>query len=367
MQVPFLDLNRSSREARTEIDEAIKRVLDTGEFILGKQVGEFEKELAVYCRVKHAIGVASGSDALFLSLKALDIGQGDEVITTPFTFFATAGAISRTGAKPVFVDICEDYNINPEKIEQAITEKTKAIIPVHLYGLACKMDEIMEIARKHNIAVVEDAAQAFGTEYKGKKVCSIGDTGCVSFFPTKNLGGAGDGGAVLTNNDELAEKIRILRVHGSKPKYFHKIIGINSRLDALQAAVLRAKFPFLDKWNKQRNEAAEFYNSHLRNTEGISCPAHAEGRTYHIYTIRTKNRESRDALKEYLAKAGIGTGIYYPLPMHLQECYLKFGYKQGDFPETERASEEVLSIPLFPSITKEEQEYVCSKISEFKE
>lgn len=364
MQVQFLDLIRSQKEARVQIDDAIKNVVDNGNFILGEQVEKFEKKLTNYCGVKHAIGVASGSDALFLALKALDIKEGDEVITTPFTFFATAGAISRCNAKPVFVDINKDYNINPEKIKESITKKTKAIIPVHLFGLPCDMNKIMKIAREYNLKVIEDAAQALGTEFEGKKVCSFGDAGCLSFFPTKNLGGAGDGGAVLTNNDELAEKIKILRVHGSKPKYFNKFIGINSRLDTLQAAILIAKFPFLEKWNKQRNEAAEFYNSSLKNTNGIFCPSNIKGRTYNIYTIRLKSKNQKDLLKEYLTKAGIGNGIYYPFPLHLQECYNYLGYKKGDFPESEKACQEILSIPLFPGITKEEQEYILNKIRE---
>ncbi|MBU4204845.1 DegT/DnrJ/EryC1/StrS family aminotransferase [Patescibacteria group bacterium] len=360
MKVEFIELKRQHQLIKKEINTAIQNVLDSGNFILGEEVKRFEEELAGYCGVKYAVGVASGSDALFLSLKALDV-KG-EVITTPFSFFATAGAIFRAGARPVFVDIGEDYNINPDKIERAITKKTEAIIPVHLYGMPCNMQKIMEIAKKHNLKVIEDAAQALGTEFNGKKMGSFGDTGCLSFFPTKNLGCFGDGGAILTNNDGLAEKIRTLRVHGAKPKYFHKIIGINSRLDALQAAVLRVKLCFLEKWNKQRKEAAEFYNSSLRNLKNISCPVYVDGRTYNLYTIRTKNR---DELKEYLTKNEIGSEIYYPLPLHLQECYSFLGYKKGDFPEAEKACQEVLSIPLFPGITKEEQEYVVSKIKEF--
>ncbi|MDD5650603.1 MAG: DegT/DnrJ/EryC1/StrS family aminotransferase [Candidatus Nanoarchaeia archaeon] len=365
MKIPFLDLNRSQKDIRKQIDEAIKNVIDEGNFILGSQVNKFEEELNRYFGVKHSISVASGSDALFLALKAIDIKEGDEVITTPFTFFATAGAISRCNAKPVFVDIDQDYNINTEKIKEVITKKTKAIIPVHLFGLPCNMNKIMKIAKDYNLKVIEDSAQAFGTKFEGKKISSFGDAGCLSFFPTKNLGGVGDGGAIITNDDELAEKIRILRVHGSKPKYYNKYIGINSRLDTLQAAILLVKFPYLEKWNKQRNEAAKIYNDLLKNVKEISCPVYLNGRTYNLYSIIIDEENRRNKLMEYLTKEGIGTGIYYPFPLHLQECYLGLGYKEGDFPETEKVCKSILSIPLFPGITKEEQEYIVSKIKEF--
>jgi len=368
MKVPLLDLTRQYQSIKGEINHVIKEVLESQHFILGENVEKFEKNVADYCRVKHAIGVASGTDALLLSLRALGIGHGDRVITTPFTFFATAGAIHNVGAQPVFADIEPDtYNIDPEKVDHILRKDSsgvKAIIPVHIYGQMAEMDYIMEISEKYNLAVVEDAAQAIGAEYKGKKAGNFGSTGCFSFFPSKNLGGAGDGGMIVTNDDKLAEKLRILRVHGSKPKYYHHLVGYNSRLDALQAAILNVKLSYLDKWSNQRAKNAKYYNKRLYDIDGLTSPSIAAHRThiFNQYTIRIKNR---DGLKEFLTNNGIGTEIYYPIPVHLQPCFKNMGYKVGDFPMAERASKEVLSLPIFPELTEKEKNFVIGKIREF--
>jgi len=371
----FLDLSAQYNSIKKEIDEAIKRVLESAVFIGGKEVEEFEKEVSKFCGIKHAIGVNSGTDALFLSLKALDIGPGDEVITTPFTFIATAGVVANCGAKPVFADINpRTFNIDPSKIEEKITEKTKAILPVHLFGQMADMDEIMGIARKHNLYVIEDAAQAIGAEYGSagspqvKKVGIIGDLGCFSFFPSKNLGAYGDGGMIVTNNDKLAEKIRLLKNHGSSPKekYLNLIVGTNSRLDALQAAVLRVKLKYLSKWSKERAEKASYYNEKLKGVGDIATPITASDRNhiFHQYTIRTK---SRDELQKYLKEKEIPTMIYYPLPLHLQPAFKYLGYKAGDFPESEKVAKEVLSLPIYPEIPQETQDLITETIKEFYE
>ncbi|MDD2696655.1 MAG: DegT/DnrJ/EryC1/StrS family aminotransferase [Candidatus Pacebacteria bacterium] len=360
----FLDLTAQYKSIKGEIDETIKRVLENTVFIGGKEVEEFEKEIARFCDVKYAIGLNSGTDALFLSLKAIGVGPGDEVITTPFTFIATAGVIANCGAKPIFVDINpKTFNIDPSKIEEKITERTKAILPVHLFGQMADMDEIMEIARKHNLFVVEDAAQAIGAEYKGKKAGTIGDLGCFSFFPSKNLGAYGDGGMVVTNSDELAEKIRLLKNHGSSPKekYLNLIIGTNSRLDALQAAILRVKLKYLSKWSKERAEKASYYNEELKKVGDIVTPIISSDRNhiFHQYTIRSK---SRDELQKYLKEKEIPTMIYYPLPLHLQPAFKDLAYKEGDFPEAEKVSKEVLSLPIYPEISQEIQKLIIEEI-----
>lgn len=369
MQVPLLDLKAQYATTKDEIKAAIDEVLESQYFILGPKVERLENEIAQYCNTKYAVGVASGTDALLLSLMAIGVTYGDEVITTPYTFFATAGSISRLGAKPVFVDIDpKTYNINPQLIEEKILalgdpRRAKAVIPVHLYGQCADMEPILEIAEKYNLKVIEDAAQAIGAEYKDRKAGSIGDLGCLSFFPSKNLGGYGDGGMVVTDDEELAEKIKVLRVHGSKPKYYHSMIGCNSRLDALQAAVLSVKIKYLDSWSKKRRENAWLYDQLFQGMDIVTpyvepCNVHI----YNQYTIRVKER---DRLQAHLKAHGIGTALYYPLPLHLQECYAHLGYKEGDLPESEKASKKTMSVPIYPELTEEQQRYIVKAIQEF--
>ncbi len=380
MKIPLLDLSRQYNVVKEEINTSIKNVLNSQCFILGKEVDELERKIAKYCGTDFAIGVASGTDALLLSLKALGIGKGDFVITTPFTFFATAGAIHNAGATPVFIDVKRDtYNINPEGFQELLDSKSfhrqrfsidnsriKAIIPIHLYGQMADMDAIMDIAREYGIAVVEDAAQAIGSEYKRKRAGSIGDLGCFSFFPTKNLGGYGDGGMITTRDEMLEGKLRKLRVHGAGKGYYHSMIGYNSRLDTLQAAVLLAKLPHLDDWNNKRERNARYYSKHLKNIKGIETPKVSEERKhiYHQYTIRIKGCR-RDELQKYLKEKEIGTKVYYPLPLHLQECFQKLEYRKGDLPISEKATSEVLSLPIFPELTEDEIAYTCDSIKEF--
>ncbi|MBD3169000.1 MAG: aminotransferase class V-fold PLP-dependent enzyme [candidate division Zixibacteria bacterium] len=364
MAIPLLDLTRQNGPIRDEINEAISRVLDHNKFILGPEVAELEKKVSEYSECKHGIGVASGTDSLLISLRSAGVEPGDEVITTSFTFFATAGVITRVGAIPVFVDILPDtFNLDPDLIESAITGKTKVIMPVHLYGQCADMDRINEIAKKHNLAVVEDAAQAIGAKYKGKKAGSMGDLGCFSFFPSKNLGACGDAGMIVTNDDSHEEMCRKLRVHGSKPKYYHSVVGYNSRLDTLQAAILGVKFNYLEGWHEGRREKARKYNE-LFTSEKVKKPFESED-CYHIYHQYTIRVPERDALAQHLKEKGIGHAIYYPLPLHSQECYRELGYKEGDLPETESAAREVISIPIFPEMTDEEQKEVVSTIEGF--
>ena len=363
----FLNLASQYKPIKKEIDSAIQRVLDGGIFIAGPEVESFEKEAADFCGARFAIGVNSGTDALLLSLKALGIKDGDEVITTPFTFIATAGVIANCGAKPVFADINpETFNIDPTKIEEKITPKTKAIIPVHLFGQMADMDEIMRLARKRNLFVVEDACQAIGAEYKGKKAGTIGNLGCFSFFPTKNLGAFGDGGMIITDNNELAEKIRLLKNHGSSPKekYLNLLVGANSRLDALQAAILRVKLKYLAEWNKQRAEIAFYYSDNLKRVGDIITPFISPDKThiFHQYTIRTK---SRNDLRKFLNEKGIPTMIYYPISLHLQSAFEYLNHKEGDFPEAEKATEEVLSLPIYSGIPRDDQTEIIKSIKEF--
>ncbi|WP_286883306.1 DegT/DnrJ/EryC1/StrS family aminotransferase [Aneurinibacillus sp. UBA3580] len=363
-QIPLLDLKAQYQTIKEEIKAAIDEVLESGNYIMGPAVKKFEESLAEYCGVKYAIGVANGTDALLLTLDALGIGPGDEVITTPFTFFASAEVISQVGATPVFVDIEPDtYNLDVTKLEAAITSKTKAIIPVHIFGQPTDMDEIMEIANKYNVYVIEDACQAIGATYKGKKIGSIGTAGCFSFFPTKNLGGYGDGGIIVTNDEELARKVQILRVHGSYPKYYHSMIGYNSRLDALQAATLQIKLKYIDQWNQKRREKADFYNQSLKDLS-IQLPFIKTGReaVYHLYIIQT---EYRDELIQYLKENGISSGIYYPVPLHRQEVYAELDYTEGSLPESEKAALGTLALPLYPELTTEDQEYVISVVKDF--
>ncbi len=368
MKIPLLDLKAQYATIRDEIDAAVKEVFDSQYFILGPKVKEFEEDVASYSGTTHAIGCASGSDALLLALLALDVGPGEEVITSPYTFFSTASAISRLGAKPVFCDIKPDtYNIDSDNIESLITEKTRAIIPVHLYGLVAEMGSIDSIAQTHNIAVIEDAAQAIGAESPAGKAGSLGDIGCFSFFPSKNLGGAGDGGMIVTDNGGLAEKLRLLRVHGSKPKYYHSVIGINSRLDALQAAVLQVKLKHLDGWSEGRRANARTYNRLFTEkgmTDRVITPVIPEGyvHIFNQYVIRVKDR---DALREFLKNRNIGTEIYYPVPLHLQECFSYLGYNKGDMPISEEAAKTTLALPVYPELTDDMQEYVVDTIARF--
>lgn len=361
MNIPILDLSRQYHNIKTEINEALERVMESTHFILGPEVKKLEEDIAKYCEVKHGIGVANGTDALELVLKALEIGEGDEVITTPFTFFASAEVISKLGAKPVFVDIDRDmYLIDVDKIEEKITNKTKAIIPVHIFGQTCDMGKLMKLAEKHKLYVVEDSCQAIGAEYKGRKVSSFGVAGCFSFYPTKNLGGYGDGGMIVTDNDELADRIRVLRAHGSKIKYYHKDLGYNSRLDELQAAILNVKLKYLNDWNKQRRKHAYRYNDLLSGC--VKTPKEAAYEQHHIYHQYTIEVSNRDEFIKLLKEKGIGTMIYYPVPLHMQEVYEDLGYKKGDFPNAEAACGNVVSIPISPEMTIEEQDYVIAEI-----
>lgn len=361
MAIPLVDLKAQYETIKDEINQAVREVLESQYFILGPKVQELEEKIADYCNVKYGIGVASGSDALLLALTAIGVGYGDEVITTPFTFFATAGSVSRLGAKPVFVDIDpRTYNLDPQLIEEKITDKTKAIIPVHLYGQCADMDPILEIAAEHDLCIIEDAAQAIGAKYKGREAASMGDLGCLSFFPTKNLGGYGDGGMILTNDEELAEKLKILRAHGSKPKYYHSVVGCNSRLDAIQAAILLAKLKHLDKWNECRRQNAQIYDSLFADMDVVT--PHTEDFNYHIYNQYVIRVADRDELKAFLKEEGVGAEIYYPVPLHLQECYSELGYRPGSMPASEEASKQVLALPVYPELARKQQEQVVELI-----
>lgn len=376
MGVPLLDLNAHHQPLYQEIMDALERTFRSQAFILGPEVGTLEERVAAYTGAKYAIGVSSGTDALLIALMALGVGPGDEVITTPYSFFATAGAIVRVGAKPVLVDIdARTFNIDPGKIEQVIGPKTKAIIPVHLYGQSAEMGPIMELARRRNLAVIEDAAQAIGTEYKdGTRVGGIGTVGCFSFFPSKNLGCLGDGGMVTTNDAGLAERLKVLRVHGSQPKYYHKMIGGNFRLDTLQAAVLNVKLNYLDQWTMRRQENAHCYEglfgrSGLVQRGKVQLPEAVYRsfgvKHYHIYNQFVLRVERRDDLILHLKQHGVGAEIYYPVPFHLQECFRYLGHEEGDFPESELAAKETMAIPIYPELTPEQQAEVVGVIAEF--
>jgi len=382
MNVPILDLKAQYRTIREEVALAIESVCESQHFILGPEVERLEKKIAIYSGVETAIGVSSGTDALLAALMALGVHTGDEVVTSPFTFFATAGTIARLGARPVFADIEPvSFNINPARLKDAIGPKTKAVIPVHLFGQCANMEPISQIAAEKGVTVIEDAAQSIGAEYKGQKAGSIGEMGIFSFFPSKNLGGFGDGGMIVTRNPDLGEKLRILRVHGSHPKYFHKVIGGNFRLDALQAAVLNVKMKYLDRWSEARRANAEYYNKAWKSSgldnNGEIIPPQAiwksgsgnagpePGRNYHIYNQYTLRCAHRDDLRAFLLSRGIGTEIYYPRPLHLQECFADLGYRTGDFPESEKAAAEVLSLPIYPELTLEQKEYVADSVIRF--
>ena len=372
--VPLLDLKRLDPELEAELQDAFTRVLKSGYFILGPEVEALEEECASYCGAEHASGVSSGTDALLVALMALGIGAGDEVICPSFTFFATAGCISRTGARPVFVDVLEaSFNCDPEDIERKITSRTKAIIPVHLYGRCADMDPILELAERHGIHVIEDAAQAIGAEYNGRRAGSMGELGCFSFFPTKNLGACGDGGLVTCNDEELAEKIRVLRVHGGAPKYHHGVIGGNFRLDALQAALIRPRLRRLDASSLRRAENAAAYTSLLEAAGLTSGPnprlrlpeASPARHIYNQYTLRCEDGTTREALREFLAANSVASEIYYPLPLHLQGCFSSLGGEKGDLPISEKLADEVLSIPVFAELEEEEVRYVADRVEAF--
>jgi dTDP-4-amino-4,6-dideoxygalactose transaminase len=370
MQVPLLDLKRQHAALREEILAALARVVDTQQFALGPEVSALEAEVAGLSGTSHAVGCASGSDALLLALMALDIRAGDEVVTTPFSFFATAGAIARLGAVPRFADIDpRTYNLDPVCVEQAVTPRTRALLPVHLYGQPAEMDALLAVAARHDFTIIEDAAQAIGAEDRGRRAGSLGAIGCFSFYPTKNLGGAGDGGMLVTGDGELAARLRRLRVHGGETEYMHREVGINSRLDSFQAAVLRVKLPHLAGWSARRREHAARY-THLLTEAGLAetvlAPFVREDAThiFHQYVVRVP-AESRDALMAHLKSRGVGTKIYYPVPLHLQECFAYLGHREGDFPEAERAARETLALPIFPELTIEEQEYVVEAVREF--
>jgi len=391
MQIPLLNLREQYKRIKNEIDPAIQEVVNSQHFILGPAVEELEKKIAEYCGIRFAVGVASGSDALIISLRAIGVSSGDLVITSPFTFFSTAGAIHNVGAKPVFVDIePHTFNLDPEKVSEFLKnlkledlKKVKAILPVHLFGQMVEMSDILKIAQEYQLRVIEDAAQSIGAEYNSHRAGSMGDVGCFSFFPSKNLGGYGDGGMVVTNNEELAEKIKMLHLHGANnSRYEYLIVGYNSRLDALQASVLKVKLKYLDKWSEKRRENAMYYNklfqeAHLApansDCEGLGSsdypvifPQVAKKRRhiYNQYTIRVKANK-RDKLKRFLKEKEIGTAIYYPLPLHLQKCFRYLGYKEGDFPVAEEMAKEVISLPIYPELSSRMQEYIVEKIKEY--
>lgn len=362
--IQLVDLVTQYHSIKKEIDDAVNATLESGHFILGPAVVKFEESIASYLGVQHAIGLASGTDALVLALRALNIGAGDEVIIPAYTFFATAGTVMSVGATPVFVDVDpEMYEIDTAQIEGRITPRTKAIIPVHLYGHPTEMDPILEIAQKHSLKVIEDNAQAFGATYRGRKTGSMGDIGCLSFFPTKNLGAFGDGGMVVTNDAALAERMRMLRTHGWKKKYYSEEVGYNSRLDAMQAAILQAKLPHVDGWNEKRRSLAQRYSEKLAPL-GVTVPVECDWarHVYHLYIIRV---ERRDELQAFLKQKGIASEVYYPLPPHLSTPCRTFGYKEGDYPVAERAAKETLALPLYPELTVEQQDEVVAALNEF--
>lgn len=368
MQFPFLDLQSQFSALRSEIMQAVTGVLESQRCVLGPEVDAFEREVNAYIGSKFAVSCASGSDALLLALMAYDIGAGDEVITTPFTFVATAGSIARLGARPVFVDINSlTYNLDPAAVEKAITSRTRAIMPVHLFGLSADMDALMAVANAHKIPVVEDAAQAIGARYNDRQVGTIGAFGCFSFFPSKNLGAAGDGGLITTNDPELADRLRILRGHGSRERYYYEILGTNSRLDSIQAAILRVKLRYLDTWAEGRRANAETYRQ-LFTEYGllgrVTLPTQTAN-TYHVYNQYTIRVPRRDELKAHLAASGIPSEIYYPLALHMQRAFTSLGYKEGDFPHSEAAGREVLSLPIYPELRRDQLESVVKAIFEF--
>lgn len=370
MNVPLIDLRAQYASIRDDVREAVARVFESQHFVMGPEVAALEAEIAAYCQTKEAIGCASGSDALLLTLMALDVGPGSEVITTPFSFFATASAIARLGARPVFVDIePTTYNLNVDLIEAAITPRTRVVLPVHLYGQCADMDQLMALCEAKNLILIEDAAQAIGAEDRGRRAGSMGLAGSFSFYPSKNLGAAGDAGIITTSDSDFATRVRRLRVHGGLTEYQHVEVGINSRIDAIQAAVLRAKLPYLDRWSDARAEKAQKYTQLLEAAKlnfHVTPPfVKSDNRhIFHQYVIRVP--EHRDALMEHLKARGVATKVYYPIPLHLQECFAFLGYKEGAFPESEQAARETFALPLYPELTTEQQEYVVNAIQDFK-
>ena len=369
MRIPLLDLKAQYRQIREEVMSAVQAVFDSQQFILGRTVEELECRIAEYCGTSSAVGVSSGTDALLICLMAEGIGPGDEVVTTPFTFFATAGSIARTGARPVFVDIEENsFNINPDLLPEAVSGNTRAVIAVHLFGRMCEVEEIRGLCTERGLILIEDAAQAIGAESGGRRAGSVGEYGCLSFFPTKNLGGAGDGGMVLTSDARRADLLRSLRNHGAVQRYFHEKVGGNFRLDAVQAAVLGVKLKYLDRWIEMRRANADRYarlfrESGLVDAGLVSLPDPGTGRhVFHQYVIRAHHR---DALREYLREKGVGCEIYYPVPLHLQKCFRHLGYRRGDFPVSEKAAAEVLALPMYPELTDEQAEYVVAAVRDF--
>jgi len=365
MKIPLLDLQGQYPPLRDEALRRVDGILASGNYILGPWVKKLEEKIATLCGTKHAIACASGTDALILSLKALGVGPGDEVVVPTFTFFASAGAVSHIGGRPVFTDIQTDtYNIDPASLEKAITPRTKAIMPVHLFGQAADMGAVLEIAGSRSIPIVEDAAQSLGAKWQGRPAGSIGQVGCFSFYPTKNLGGYGDGGMITTNDDALADRLRILRVHGAKPKYFHAIVGMNSRLDEIQAALLDLKLDYLPAWTEARRANAAYYNEALAGS-AFRTPVTRDG-NYHVFNQYTIAAPAREAVIEHLKGAGVGTGIYYPLSLHLQGCFQNLGYREGRFPISENAHKTALSLPVYPELKPEEREHVVKSLLAFK-
>jgi len=370
MNVPLLDLKPQYAVLRESLRAAIDRVIDSQQFVMGAEVGMLEESIASYSQTKHAIGCASGSDALLLALMALDVKQGDEVITSPFTFFATGAAIARLGARPVFVDIDPlTYNLDHARVESAITQKTRVVLPVHIYGQCADMDALLAVAERHGLQLVEDAAQAIGAEDKGRRAGSMGSVGCFSFYPSKNLGAAGDAGMLTTNDDKLADRLKALRLHGAAHEFEHKELGINSRLDSLQAATLNVKFPYLEGWSNERARKAAYYTELLKGADlhfPVALPFVREEvrHIFHQYVIRVP--KYRDTLSQYLKERGIGTKVYYPIPLHLQECFSYLGYREGALPESESAARETMALPMFPELSQTQQEYVVETIKSFK-
>ena len=370
MKVPLLDLQAQYQTIRGDVRAAVDRVFESQQFVMGAEVEALEDQIAEYSQTKFAIGCASGSDALLLALMSCEVGKDDEVITTPFSFFATGAAITRLGARPVFADINErTFNIDPSLAGEKISARTKAIVPVHLYGQCAEMDPLIELSARRQIPIIEDAAQAIGAEDARRRAGSMGTIGCFSFYPSKNLGGAGDGGMLTTNDVEHAQRLRMMRLHGEERKYHHKIVGINSRLDALQAAVLRVKLRHLDEWTDARQRKAQQYELMFGDaglSEEVETPLVRAGarHIFHQFVIRIRYGR-RDALREHLRERGVGTDIYYPVPLHLQECFAYLGYKEGDFPIAERAAKETLALPVYPELTDEQQDYVVNAITEF--
>ena len=366
MQVPLLDLTAQYLTIKADIDDAVRRVMESARFIGGPEVTGLEEEVARYSRTPHGIACASGTDALLLSLRALGVGPGDEVITTAYSFFASAGTIVNAGGTPVFVDIDpRSYNMDTHRLEAAITPKTKAVIAVHLYGQCCDLTAVKAVCDKHQIWLIEDAAQAIGSEWEGKRAGSVGDFGCFSFFPSKNLGGAGDGGMIVASNPEFADKLRLLREHGAKPKYYHSIVGTNSRLDALQAAILRVKLRHLDRWSEARAHNADLYDKLFEGSR-IGRP-YRDPRARHIFNQYVVRSPRREELKKFLADRGIGTEVYYPVPLHLQKCFAPLGYKEGDMPHSEAAANETLALPIYPEVGEERIRYVVQMVREFSD